>query len=147
VTSARPIPMTDDHGDQFPGAVPASAVDTASRPDGADERLVRMSAAYTEKINAAVQADREGLAYELAEQTFPEELAGSETEGAHLVPERHTAGRRTPTPRPGSRPPATLGRMGRLTRRSLDRLDRYTVDAFNPRPPHALYAARPDESA
>jgi hypothetical protein len=40
-----------------------------------DDRLVRMSAAYTEKINAAVQAGRENLAYELAEHTFPEEMS------------------------------------------------------------------------
>jgi hypothetical protein len=136
--------MNDDHGDQFPGAVPTQAVPTTARPAGADERLVRMSAAYTEKVNAAVQADREGLAYELAEQTFPGEMAGPENEGAHHVAERRSAGRRLSTRGAGSRPPATLGR---LTRRSLERFDRYTLDVFNPRPPHALYAQRSDHSA
>jgi hypothetical protein len=136
--------MNDDHGDQFPGAVPTQAVPTTARPAGADERLVRMSAAYTEKVNAAVQADREGLAYELAEQTFPAELAGPQSEGAHLVAERRSAGHRLATRSAGNRPPATLGR---LTRRSLARFDRYTLDVFNPRPPHALYAPRSDHSA
>ena len=136
--------MTDDHGDQFPGAVPTQAVPATARPAGADERLVRMSAAYTEKVNAAVQADREGLAYELAEQTFHEEMAGLESERAHLVPERRSAGRRLATRSPGNRPTATLGR---LTRRSLERFDRYTLDVFNPRPPHALYAPQSDQSA
>lgn len=135
--------MTDDHGDQFPGAVPAKT-EPAARPVGADERLVRMSAAYTEKVNAAVQADREHLAYELAEQTFAEELSGIEAAGTHHTPERRPAGRRTPPRNHGGRPPTMLGR---LTRRSLDRFDRYTLDVFNPRPPHALYAARPDHSA
>jgi len=115
--------MTDDHGDQFPGAVPARAIVTSGRPAGADQRLVRMSAAYTAKVNAAVQADREGLAYELAEQTFAEELGATETGGTYLVPERRRAGRRTPT-RGAGVGPATLSRMGRLTRRSLHRFDR-----------------------
>src|SRR6476646_2949119 len=57
--------LNDDHGDQFPGALPAS-----SAPAGADEQFVRMHAAYVQKVNAAVQADREGLAHELAERTF-----------------------------------------------------------------------------
>jgi hypothetical protein len=136
--------MNDDHGDQFPGAVPATTVPTALRPAGADDRLVRMSAAYTEKINAAVQADRESLAYELAERTFAEEMSGSEPAGDRS-PARRPAGRRTRSP--GHRPPTALGRMGGLTRRSLDRFDRYTLDVFNPRPPHAQYASQPDRSA
>jgi hypothetical protein len=136
--------MNDDHGDQFPGAVPASAVPAAARPTGADDRLVRMSAAYTEKVNAAVQAGRENLAYELAERTFAEEMSGVEMAG-DVSPVRRPAGRRTRSH--GHRPPTALGRMGKLTRRSLDRFDRYTLDVFNPRPPHALYASRPDRSA
>ena len=109
-----------------------------------DERLVRMNAAYTAKVNAAVQADREDLAHELAEETFADELAWSDP-GAVRSPAARPAGRR---PRGhGHRPPTTLGRMGGLTRRSLRRFDRYTLDVFNPRPPHALYSSRPDRSA
>jgi hypothetical protein len=136
--------MNDDHGDQFPGAVPASTVPAAARPTGADDRLVRMSAAYTAKVNAAVQADREGLAYELAEHTFAEEMSGFESAG-DLSPVRRSPGRRSRSH--GHRPPTALGRMGTLTRRSLGRFDRYTLDVFNPRPPHALYASQPDRSA
>jgi hypothetical protein len=136
--------MNDDQGDQFPGAVPATTVSAAARPTGADDRLVRMSAAYTEKVNAAVQAGRESLAYELAERTFAEELGAEAVTG--LAPVRRPAGRRTARSH-GNRPPTALGRMGRLTRRSLDRFDRYTLDVFNPRPPHALYAPRSDHSA
>lgn len=134
--------INDDHGDQFPEAVPAAvptSVPAAGRRTGADDRLVRMSAAYTEKVNAAVQAGRENLAHELAEQTFAEELAGSDT-GLVRSPAGRPGGRRPH----GHRPPTTLGRVSRLTRRSLRRFDRYTLDVFNPRPPHALYAARPD---
>ncbi len=132
--------MNDDHGDQFPGAVPATTVPTAARPTGADDRLIRMSAAYSEKINAAVQADRMDLAQELAERTFVEEVSGSADD---LSPVRRPAGRRSH----GGRPPTALGRMGKLTRRSLHRFDRYTLDVFNPRPPHALYAPPSDHSA
>jgi hypothetical protein len=104
--------MTDDHGDQFPDAVPGQGVPTATRPAGAQERLVRMSAAATD--NAPVQ---------------------------------RPAGRRTPPRSHGDRPATTQSRMGRLTRRSLERFDRYTLDVFNPRPPHALYAPRSHDSA
>ena len=143
MNSTRPTTMTDDHGDQFPEAVPASVPATHHRT-GADERLVRMSAAYTAKVNAAVQAGRETLAYELAEQTFAEELSGSDT-AAVSSPAGRPTGRR---PRGhGHRPPTTLGRMSQLTRRSLRRFDRYTLDVFNPRPPHALYSTQPDRSA
>jgi hypothetical protein len=71
-------------------------------------------------------------------------MAEPESEGAHVVPERRSAGRRLATRSPGNRPTATLGR---LTRRSLERFDRYTLDVFNPRPPHALYAPQSDQSA
>ena len=132
--------MNDDHGDQFAGAVPAS-VSSTGRQAGADDRLVRMRAAYTEKVNAAVQADREGLAYELAERTFLEEISGSAAGNPAPRPAR-----RTSSSGHGHRPPTALGRMGRLTRRSLARFDQYTLDVFNPRPPHALYSTRPDRS-
>jgi hypothetical protein len=55
-------------------------------------------------------------------------------------------GRRTPTRDSGGRRPepstGALSRMGRFTRRSLDRLDRYTLEVFNPASPY-----RPDRSA
>jgi hypothetical protein len=96
--------MIDDRGDQFAGAVPTQAVPTTTRPPGADERLVRMSAA-------------------------------------------HTAGRRAPARGHRGRPATARGRISRLTRRSLERFDRYTLDVFNPRPPHALYAPQSGDSA
>lgn len=108
----------DDHGDQFPDAVPATTAPSAGRPDSADDRLVRMSAAYTEKVNSAVQAGRESLAYELAEQTFAEEVSGS---AAGDLPMRRTAGRRMAPRSHGSRPPTALGR---LTRGSFSRFGR-----------------------
>lgn len=146
MTSARPTPLNDDHGDQFPGALPATPATTAARPAGADERLVRMSAAYTEKVNAAVQADRENLAYELAERTFAEEVSGGEVAGADVPPARRPVGRRTPRSH-GSRPATAQGRVGRFTRRSLDRFDRYTLDVFNPLPPHARSPRQSDHPA
>ena len=45
MTSTRPTPINDDHGDQFPGALPAPA--PAAPTPGAEERLVRMPAAST----------------------------------------------------------------------------------------------------
>jgi hypothetical protein len=42
VTSARPTPINDDHGDQFPGAVPADTARALSR--GTESRHVRMPA-------------------------------------------------------------------------------------------------------
>jgi hypothetical protein len=151
--TSRTTPINDDLGDQFPGALAAGATSPAPRPDGADERLVLMRTVYAEKINAAVQAGREDLAYELAERTFAEELSGSQAGRTHLdgTPERRTAGRRTPTRNPGGRPPGqaptTLGRLGSFTRRSLDRFDRYTLDVFNPRPPYGPAAGTSDRSA
>lgn len=139
MSSARPIPPNDDHGDQFPGALPAATTPPADLPAPADDRLVRMNAAYTAKINAAVQAGRENLAHELAERTFAEELAAPDTA---VGPTRRPAGHRSR----GHRPPTALGRMRTLTRRSLRRFDSYTLDVFNPRPPHALYSTRPDRS-
>jgi hypothetical protein len=111
--------MNDDFGDQFPGAVPSPA--TTVR---AEERVVRMQAAYAQKVNSLVQAGREDLALELSD-AFVEESAGA----------RRDAGRRTPTrDRSGRRPgggESRLGRMGRITRSSLNRFDRYTLDVFN----------------
>jgi hypothetical protein len=127
--------MNDDHGDQFPGAVPAPGRADTARRAVTDERIVRMHAAYAQKANSLVQAGREDLAHELSE-AFVEESAGARTAGSHVEPvnARRTAGRRTPTRgQSGRRPEADtrLGRMSRLTRSSLDRFDRYTLDVFN----------------
>ena len=98
MTSAGPTPIDDDHGDRFPGALPARTASSAPRAAG---RLVRMPAAI---------------------------------------------GRRTPTRDAGGRRPgpstSTLSRMGRFTRRSLHRFDRYTLEVFNPASPY-----RPDARA
>ena len=42
MTSAGPTPIDDDHGDRFPGALPARTASSAPRAAG---RLVRMPAA------------------------------------------------------------------------------------------------------
>lgn len=108
--------LNDDHGDQFPGALPAS-----SAPAGADEQFVRMHAAYVQKVNAAVQADREGLAHELAERTFAEESRDPAVHGAQQRP---------------------IGeRLGRFAR-ALDRFDAYTLEVFNPGAPSGRRAER-----
>jgi hypothetical protein len=119
--------MNDDYGDRFPEALPAPRT---ARSTTADERIVHMHAAYVQKANSLVQAGQEDLAQELAE-TFAEEsaAAGREASGG-----RRAAGRRTPTRGEGGRRPETdtrLGRMGRITRSSLNRFDRYTLDVFN----------------
>ncbi len=97
MSSARPTPINDDHGDQFPGAVPPRVRTRTPHRPGAEQRLVRMRAART----------------------------------------------------PGGRPPGPaatpLTQMGRLTRRSLDRFDRYTLEVFNPASPHRPQA-RADRS-
>jgi hypothetical protein len=140
--------MNDDHGDQFPGALPARATSTPARPAGAQERLVRMRAACVQKVDSAVQADREHLANELATRTFVEESEVPLVDGAHLDPirERRTAGRRRAARTHGGRPPGQaatgLGRMVRFTRRSLDRFDRYTLEVFNPGAPYRPQADR-----
>ena len=92
-----------------------------------------MRAAYVHKVNSAVQAGRDGLAHELAERTFAEEIA----EGDAI---RRTPARRDRARTHGGRPPgqaaSPLGRMGRFTRRSLKRFDQYTLDVFNPGAPY-----------
>jgi hypothetical protein len=134
MTSARPTPINDDHGDQFPGAVPAVA--TAAPTSGADERLVRMHAAYVQKVNSVVEAGREGLAHELA-HAFAEESAEARVTEPHGESGRRTAGRRTPGRGPdGRRPGRPTTRLGRITRSSLDRFDRYTLEVFNAGSPY-----------
>ena len=120
--------MTDDHGDQFPGALLATGVTDTAHHAAADERIVRMHADYLQKANSLVQGGRDDLALELAE-SFAEESAGA----------RRTAGRGTPTRGQGGRRPGSdtrLGRMSRITRSSLHRFDRYTLDVFNAGTPY-----------
>jgi hypothetical protein len=139
MNTGRLNPMTDDHGDQFPGAVPAPAATT--RRTATHGSTVRMHAAYAQKANSLVQAGRDDLAHELAE-AFVEESAGTPAEPAGA---RRAAGRRTPTRGRGGRRPESdsrLARMGRITRSSLNRFDRYTLDVFNAGSPY-----RPDRSA
>jgi hypothetical protein len=128
----RPTTMNDDHGDQFPGAVPAPP---AAAPPRTGEPHVRMRAAYVHKVNSAVQAGRDGLAHELA-RTFAAETTAPPVPGD---PTHRATGRRSQARTHGGRPPgqatSRLGRMGRLTRRSLKRFDRYTLDVFNPGAP------------
>jgi len=93
---------------------------------------VRMHAAYVQKVNSVVEADREGLAHELA-QAFAEESAT----GPHGESGRRTAGGRTPDRGPyGRRPGRPTTRLGRITRSSLDRFDRYTLEVFNAGSPY-----------
>ena len=127
--------MNDDHGDQFPGALPAPGMTDTTHHTAADERIVRMHAAYVQKANSLVEAGRESLAHELAE-AFAQESAGADT---GLAGTRRAVGRRTPTRRQGGRRPEAdtrLGRMGRVTRSSLHRFDRYTLDVFNAGSPY-----------
>jgi hypothetical protein len=133
MTTARPMPLTDDHGDQFPGAVPAPAPAPAQEPS---DRLVRMHAAYVHKVNAVVASGNDDLAHELAD-SFDQELA----DGHVAKADRRSAGRHTPGRGRGGRPP---GRVGRFTRRSLERFDRYTLDVFNAGVP---YRSGTDRSA
>ena len=139
--------MNDDHGDQFPGALPARASSAPARPAGAEKRLVRMPALYVQKADSTVQP---GLARELAPESAVAESTVEQGSGPHVDPtrERRTAGRRSPGGTRGGRRPgsgtSTLTRMGRLTRQSLAGLDRYTLDVFNPGPP---FRTRPDRSA
>jgi hypothetical protein len=116
VTSARPTPISDDHGDQFPGALPARTTPAPSHEAG--DRLVRMHAAYVQKVNSVVEAGRDGLAHELA-QTFAEESSGGSATGAHV-----------------GYPRGRLGTVGRFTRSSIERFDRYALEVFNARTPY-----------
>ena len=116
--SRRTTPLNDDHGDQFPGALPSLATPAAAGPD---EQFVRMHAAYVQKVNAAVQSDREGLAHELAERTFAEESLALAMPGAHQRPIRE--------------------RLGRFAR-ALDRFDAYTLEVFNPGAPSDRHVQR-----
>jgi hypothetical protein len=132
VTSARPTPINDDHGDQFPGALPART--TSAPSPGANERLVQMRSAYV-RANPAVAADRAGPAHEPAQTPA----------GAHLDRGRRVVGRPTPSRgQSGRRPGRAASRIGRFTRSSLERFDRYTLEVFNPDAPRRT---RDDHSA
>jgi hypothetical protein len=131
MTTARPTAFPEDHGDQFPGAVPAPA---PAPEQGPSDRLVRMHAAYVHKVNALVTAGEDHLAHELA-QGFEEESAEKP------AAERRSAGRHVPGRGQAGRRP---GRVSGFARRSLERFDRYTLDVFNAGTP---YRSRDDRSA
>jgi hypothetical protein len=76
-----------------------------------------MHAAYVRKVNSVVEAGRDDLAHELA-QTFAEESSGGSATVAHVVSPRGQATTR-------------LGTVGRFTRSSVERFDRYTLEVFN----------------
>ncbi len=130
MTSARPTPINDDHGDQFPGALPAR---TTSAPRPADERLTRMHAAYVQKANALVQAGRDSLTGELADAFAAESSdAHAAAHGDTAHGSRRAGRRRAPTRgQDGRGPGRATTRLGRLTRTSLERFDRYTLEVFN----------------
>jgi len=113
MNTGRLNPMTDDHGDQFPGAVPAPSVPDTAHRAAAQDRIVRMHAEYLHKTNAAVEAGRDDLVRELAE-SFAQESTGA----------RRAAGRRSPTRGQDGRRPGGDNRLGSLTRRSLSRFNR-----------------------
>ena len=133
MTSVRLSP-NDDSGDRFPGSVPAAT--TAPTP-GADDRLVRMHAAYVSKANALVEAGRDELTAELAADFAAE--SGHASQGT-----RRSAGRGAPGRGEDGRRPGRTARLGGLTRTSLRRFDRYTLDVFNAGSP---YRSRDDRSA
>ena len=129
MTSTRPTPINDDHGDQFPGAVPART--TSDPAPGANKRLVRMPTAYPRTADLVVATDRKDPAAEPAHSSA-EESSGTPGTGAHLDRGRRVAGRPTPSRgRSGRRPGQAASRIGRFTRNSLERFDRYTLDVFN----------------
>lgn len=134
MTEARTTPTFDDHGDRFPGAIPVPA--PAAHISEVEDRLVRMQTAYLNKVNSVMEAGRENLAIELA-QTFAEETAAVRTGTATRHRARCEPGRRTPSQDMSNRRPAqAITRLGRLTRRSLERFDQYTLDVFNAGSPY-----------
>ena len=125
MTTYRPTPV-DDHGDQFPGAVPPAGA-TAPRP-GAGDALPQMHAASVHEINDVVGTGRDDLALELAEEFAAESAVARQTERVH-----RTTGRGTPSRDESGRPPRSAGTR---LRRSLERFDRYTLDVFNAGAPY-----------
>jgi len=118
--------MNDDHGDRFPGALPAP--DSAPRGQGTDERIVRMHAAYVRKANAVVEAGRDGLADELA-TTFAEEVSAARRTTS---PSRRAgAGSGTPARGRTGGPTSRSATPGGGVRALIRRLDRYTLEVFN----------------
>jgi hypothetical protein len=100
-----------------------------------------MHAAYVRKVNSVVEAGRDDLAHELA-QTFAEDSSGGSATGAHVGSPRGRRAAGCPTPSRGSsgRPPGQattrLGTVGRFTRSSIERFDRYTLEVFNAGSPY-----------
>ena len=135
--------MNDDHGDQFPGALPPAAT---RRPD-ADMRLVRMHAAYVAKVNAVVGADQEDLAHELAEDYAAEATTARPAARSAQRPTGRNRRRPQGTGAGSARPGTPARRWTERTRETLRRFDRYTLDVFNPRTPHALRADLPERSS
>ncbi|MCA0143692.1 hypothetical protein [Blastococcus sp. LR1] len=121
--NAERLPLNDDHSDRSPGALPAPPP-ALPRHEAADERLVRMRAAYIHKINSAVEADREDLADELA-ASFRHEAAALRSPEARTRRSSRGTPARTRTGRPASR--ATGGTV----RAVFQRFDRYTLQVFN----------------
>ncbi|RBY94896.1 hypothetical protein DQ244_06515 [Blastococcus sp. TBT05-19] len=123
--NAERLPLNDDHGDRFPGALPAPAT-AHPRHEAADDRLVRMRAAYLHKINSAVEADREDLADELA-TSFAHEAAALQTPQSRT--RRASSG--TPTRTRTGRPASRATRAGGTVRAMIRRFDRHTLEVFN----------------
>jgi hypothetical protein len=99
-----------------------------------------MHAAYVRKVNSVVEAGRDDLAHELA-QTFAEESSGGSATGTDVgSPRGRLGGRPTPSRGSSGRPPGQattrLGTVGRFTRSSIERFDRYTLEVFNAGSPY-----------
>ena len=118
--------MNDDHGDRFPGALPAA--DRAARRHGTDQRIVRMHAAYVRKANSAVEAGRDGLADELATAFAHEVAAPRSAEGRTR---RASASRGTPARTRTGSPTTRSAAPGGGVRAVMRRIDRYTLEVFN----------------
>jgi hypothetical protein len=121
------LPLNDDHGDQFPGALPAPG-SVLPRHEAADERLVRMRAAYVHKVNSVVEAGRDDLADELA-TAFAHEAAAPRLPVGHS--RRPGGGRGTPARTRTGSPTSQSTAPGGGVRGLIRRFDRYTLDVFN----------------
>ena len=125
--NAELLPLNDDHGDQFPGALPAART-VLPRHEAGDERLVRMRAAYVHKVNSVVEAGRDDLADELA-TAFAHELAAPRS--AEGRTRRASASRGTPARTRTGSPTTRSAAPGGGVRAVIRRLDRYTLEVFN----------------
>lgn len=125
--NAERLPLNDDHGDQFPGALPAAGT-VLPRHEAGDERLVRMRAAYVHKVNSVVEAGRDDLADELA-TAFAEE--SSAPRSPQVRTRRPSGGRGTPARTRTGSPTTRSATPGGGVRAMMRRIDRYTLDVFN----------------